>query len=127
VRGNEQGLRTIVQNLATLAAVSISSSNPNAGDLSTALSTRLTSKLSGTPGVQTVADIETDLAGAQVSIKAAKDRHQQQNATLSDYLQQIEGVSNEDVGAQILTLQTRLQASMQVTSMMYKTSLVNFM
>lgn len=127
VRGNEQGLRTIVQNLATLAAVSISPSNPNSGELSTALSTRLTSNLAGTPGVQSVADIETDLAGAQVSIKAAKDRHQQQNATLADYLQQIEGVSNEDVGAQILTLQTRLQASMQVTSMMYQTSLVNYM
>ena len=36
-------------------------------------------------------------------------------------------MSNEDVGAQILTLQTRLQASMQVTSMLYQTSLVNYM
>ena len=127
MRANEQGLRTIVQNLATLAAVSISPSNPNGGDLSTALNTRLTSNLSGSPGVQTVADIQTDLAGAQVSIKAAKDRHQAQTATLSDYLQQLQGVSNEDVGAQILTLQTRLQASMQVTAMMYNTSLVNFL
>jgi flagellin-like hook-associated protein FlgL len=62
-----------------------------------------------------------------VTISAAKTRHQQQNAALSDYLQQIEGVSNEEVGAQILTLQTRLQASMQVTSMLYQTSLVNYM
>lgn len=126
-RANEEGLRTVVQNLATLAAVTISSSNPNAGDLSAALNSRLTTNLTGSAGVQSVADISTDLAGAQVSIAAAKTRHQQQSATMSDYLQTLEGVSNEDVGAQILTLQTRLQASMQVTSMMYQTSLVNYM
>jgi flagellar hook-associated protein 3 FlgL len=41
-------------------------------------------------------------------------------------LQQISGVSNEDVGAQILTLQTRMQASMQTTAMLYQLSLVKF-
>jgi hypothetical protein len=45
---------------------------------------------------------------------------------LSDFLQQIDGVSNEDVGAKLLTLQTRMQASLQVTSMLYQTSLVNY-
>lgn len=127
MRANEQGIRAIVQNLATLAAVTISPTDPNGGDLSTAMNRRLTTNLSGGAGIQSVADIQTDLASAQVSIKAAKERHQQQNATLADYLQQIEGVSNEEVGATILTLQTRLQASMQVTSMMYQISLVNFM
>ncbi len=120
-------LRTIVQNLATLAAVTVSPSDPNAADLSAALNQRLTTNLAGSAGVQSVADIQTDLAGAQVSIKAAQTRHQQQNATMTDFLQSIEGVSNEEVGAQILTLQTRLQASMQVTALMYKTSLVNYM
>lgn len=126
VRGNEQGIRTIVQNLATLAAVTISSIDPNGVDLSSALNQRVTANLNGSAGVQTVADIQADLAGAQVSIKAALTRHQQQNATLGDYLDQIEGVSNEEVGAKILLLQTRLEASMQVTAMMYQTSLVNY-
>ena len=87
---------------------------------------RLTGNL-GAPGVQTISDIETDLASAQVSLSAAKDRHQQTSATLSDFLQQIEGVSNEDVGAQILALQTRMQASMQTTAMLFQTSLVNYL
>lgn len=127
MRANETGLRTIVQNLATLAAVTVSASDPNGADLSAALNQRLTTNLTGSPGVQSVADIETDLAGAQISVKAAQTRHQQQNATMTDFLQSIEGVSNEEVGAQILTLQTRLQASMQVTALMYQTSLVNYM
>jgi flagellin-like hook-associated protein FlgL len=126
MRANEQGLRAIVQNTATLAAVTISASNPNAGDLSLALNQRLTAKMNGTPGSQQLSNIQTDLASAQAAVTAAKTRHQQQSATLGDYLQQITGVSNEEVGAEILTLQTRLQASMQVTSMMYQTSLVNY-
>jgi hypothetical protein len=127
MRANETGFRTIIENLATLAVVTVSSSDPNAADLSAALNQRLTTNLAGSAGVQSVADIQTELAGAQISVKAAQTRHQQQNATMLDFLQAIEGVSNEAVGAQILTLQTRLQASMQVTALMYQTSLVNYM
>jgi flagellin-like hook-associated protein FlgL len=126
VRANEDALRTLVQNVATLAAVTISPTDPNGVGLSSELDQRLTANL-GAPGAQTVTDIESDLASAQTSLKAAKDRHQQANSTLNDFLQQIEGVSNEDVGAQLLTLQTRMQASMQVTSMLSQLSLVNFL
>src|SRR4249920_2712264 len=124
-RANEDAIRTLVQNVATLAAVTISPSDPNGVALSSELDQRLTANL-GQPGVQTIADIETDLASAQTSLQAAKNRHQQATSTLSDFLQQIDGVSNEDVGAQLLTLQTRMQASMQVTSMLTQLSLVNF-
>ena len=128
MRANEDGIRTLVQNIATLAAVTVSPSDPNAADLSAALSQRLTGNLTGAPGVQTISDIETELAGAQASLqRRRKDRHQQTSATLGDLLQQIEGVSNEEVGAQILALQTRLQASMQTTAMLFQTSLVNYL
>jgi flagellin-like hook-associated protein FlgL len=124
-RANEDAIRALVQNTATLAAVTISQSDPNAADLSAALNQRLTNNLS-TPGSQTLTDIEADLAGAQTSLTAAKGRHQQTSATLSDFLQQLEGVSNEDVGARILALQTRMQASMQTTALLFQTSLVNY-
>ena len=38
----------------------------------------------------------------------------------------VEGISNEEVIAKILALQTNLQASYQVTSMLYQTSLVKY-
>jgi flagellar hook-associated protein 3 FlgL len=125
-RANEQGFRALVQNMATLAAVPVPSSSPNARDLSVALNQRLTANLAGAPGDQTVTNIATDLAGAQTSMKAATARHQQSSATLGDFLQSIQGVSNEEVGTQLLALQTRMQASMQTTSMMFQTSLVNY-
>jgi len=125
-RANEDAIRNLVQNVATLAAITISPTTPNGVALSSALDQRLTANLSK-PGVQTIADIETDLASAQTSMTNATTRHQQVTSTLSDFLQQIDGVSNEDVGAQLLTLQTRMQASMQVTSMLFQTSLVNYL
>ncbi|MCK9918907.1 hypothetical protein MXD81_58265 [Microbacteriaceae bacterium K1510] len=127
VRSNEEGIRDIVKNVATLAAVSINSTSPNAADLSAALNNRLTSSLSNSDGGQTVMDIQAELAGAQTSMTAAKGRHQQTAATVGDYLQQVSGVSNEEVAAQILALQTRMQASMQTTAMLFQTSLVNYL
>ena len=126
-RANEVGIRSLLQNIATLAAVTVSSSALNATDLSLALNQRLTANLTGSTGAQSLTDIETEIAGAQVSLNAAKTRHQQTSATLGDYLQQIEGISNEDVASQILALQTRMQASMQTTARMFQISLVNYL
>lgn len=127
VRASEDGIREIVQNVATLAAVSINSTSPYAADLSAALNNRLTSSLSNSDGGQTVMDIQAELAGAQTSMAAAKTRHQQTEATLGDFLQGIAGVSNEEAAAQVLALQTRMQASMQTTAMLFQTSLVNYL
>lgn len=125
-RANEDGLRNLVQNIATLAAVTVSSSDPNAGGLSLALNQRLSTDLNGT-GQQLLTNIAAQLASAQTTIGSAKTRHQQIGATLSDYLQQISGVSSEEVGSKILALQTRMQASMQTTAMLFQTSLVKYL
>ena len=125
-RANEDAIRNLVQNVATLAAVTISPTDPNGVALSSALNQRLTVNL-GAPGQQTITDIETDIANAQTSMQAAKTRHQQATSSLNDFLQQIDGVSNEDVGAKLLTLQTRMQASLQITSLLSQISLVNYM
>lgn len=127
VRASENGIRSIVQNVAILAAVVINPVSPNAAGLSAALNSRLVAGLSNLSGGQSVTDIQAELAGAQVSMNAAKSRHQQTDATLGDFLQQISGVSNEEAAARILTLQTRMQASMQTTAMMFQTSLVNYL
>jgi len=125
-RANETGLRNLVQNVATLAAVTVSPGDPNAGSLSLALNQRLSPALNSS-GQQSLTDIAAQLASAQVSVASAKTRHQQTSGTLDDFLQQISGVSSEEVGSQILALQTRMQASMQTTAMLFQTSLVNYL
>jgi flagellin-like hook-associated protein FlgL len=126
-RANETGLRTLVQNVATLSAVSLSATDPNEANFTAALAQRVGAGLAGAPGQQTATDIQGDLAAVQKTMQSVKSRHQQATATLNDMLQQISGVSNEDVGAQLLTLQTRMQASMQTTAMLYQISLVNYL
>lgn len=125
-RANETAFRNLVQNVATLAAVTISPSDPNGAGLSTALGQRLSTAMSGAPGVQTISDVETELAGAQSSMSSSKSTHQQTSATLTNMLQGITGVSNEQVGAELLTLQNQMAATMQTTALLYQTSLVNY-
>lgn len=126
LRANEQGIRWVVQNLAAVAATTIVPTDPNAAAQSTALNLRLADALVVPAGIQKIQTIAADLAGAHDTVQAAKERHRQTTSTLTDLLQNIEGIPQEQVGAEILALQTNLQASLQVTAMLYKTSLVNF-
>lgn len=127
MRANEQALRQAVQNFAVFAAVSYSPTNPQAQASYDALKERVATGLADTPGQQKIADISADLAGAQTAMQAASDRHQQSQATLTDLLESIRGVSPEEVGSQILALQTNLQATLQTTALLLRTSLVNYL
>jgi flagellar hook-associated protein 3 FlgL len=127
LRANEEGIRFLVQNIAAFAAMTFPTGDPNAAGRSAALNQRIGAALGVPPGIQKIEDIAVELAGAQTSIAAASDRHIQTKSTLADMLDQIEGVPTEQVAAQILSLQTRLQASLQTTSLLYQTSLVNYL
>jgi flagellin-like hook-associated protein FlgL len=127
LRANEQGLRLAVQNIAVFAAASFSASDPNGLQNYQALGGHVATVLDGVQGQQKVADISAQIAAAQTSFKATQTRHQQTSNMLTDLLQNIEGVSQEDVGTQILSLQTSLQASLQTTALLSKLSLVNFL
>lgn len=127
VRANEEGLRAAVQNIAVFAAASFDPNDSNSSEAYSALGTRVGSALDGGPNQQKVSDISAEIASAQQSFAAAKSRHQQTSDMLTDLLQNVEGVSQEDVGAQILALQTSLQASLQTTALLSRLSLVNFL
>ena len=126
-RANETGIRDVVQSAATRAAVTVSSTDPNGTNFVSSLDHRLAGNIDGSGGVQTVTDIEAELAGVQTSMQAVKTNHQQTTNTLGSFLDQIQGVSNEQVGTELLSLQTRMQASMQTTARLFQTSLVNYL
>ena len=126
-RADEPALSNIVANIAVLAATSYSSNNPNAAASYAALTQRVATNLNGQPGTQSLSNIQSDLANAQATINNAQSGNQQSQNTLTDMLQKIQGVSNDQVGAQILAVQTNLQASMEVTSLLSQLSLVNFL
>ncbi|HWV54348.1 flagellar biosynthesis protein FlgL [Pseudorhodoplanes sp.] len=126
-RANEEGIRWQLQQVAALAAISMTSTDPDSSGRGAALSTRLRALLDVPLGTQSIEQIQSELAGAQTSLGAAEKRHQQTKATLGNLLQEIEGVSNEEVAAQILALQTSLQASLQTTAKLFQTSILNYL
>jgi flagellar hook-associated protein 3 FlgL len=126
-RANEEALRWQLQNIAAYVAVSTSPSNPNGAAQIQALSERVAANLAPQPGQQSIADIQADFAGAQTSMKAAADRLAETKTLTQTMLDSIEGVRTDEVTAQILTLQTNLQASYQTTSTLLQTSLLKYL
>ena len=127
MRGNEEALREAIRSVAVFAATSYSATDANAEGSYDALKTRVVGTLIGAPNQQKITDIESDLAGTQSALAAAKDRHQTSNTMLSSFMQEVEGVTQEEVAAQILALQTSLQASLQTTALLLRTSLINYL
>ncbi len=126
-RANEEAIRVALQNIAVFAAVTYSGSDPNEAASYDALKLRTTAGLNGTPGQQQIADIQAELAGAQSAMKAASARHQQSAAVLQGFLEDVEGVTPEEVAAKILALQTSLQATLQTTAMLLNTNILKYL
>ncbi|MGC2592532.1 MAG: flagellar biosynthesis protein FlgL [Xanthobacteraceae bacterium] len=127
MRANEQALTTLVANVAVLAATTYSATDPNAQANYQALSQDVATNLDGPPGTQTVSDIEADLANVQTTVNNAGTLNTQTQTTLQDMLQNIDGVNQNQIGEDILTLQNSLSASMSVTARLAQLSLVNYL
>jgi flavorubredoxin len=127
MRANEQAFSTLVANVGVLAATTYSSTNTNAAASYSALTQRVGSNLAIQQGTQNISDIDADIANAQVTAKNAQTVNQQTQSTLADMLQSIEGVSINQIGAQILSLQNNLQASLSTTARLAQLSLVNYL
>jgi flagellin-like hook-associated protein FlgL len=119
-------LSVTVQSFAVFAAMTFSGADPNAEGQYVALRQRIGGALVGTANEQKISDIQGELAGVQIALKSAKDRHQQTDMTLQNLLQSVEGATPEEVATQILALQTRLQATLQTTAMLLQTNLLNY-
>jgi len=127
MRANEPALQTTIENAALFAATSFSASDPNSAAAYSALTQRIATNIIGPSGSQTVAGIQDDITQAQTAMQAATSNHTQSMTTLQDMLQNIVGANSNNVGSQILELQTQLSASLQVTALLAKTNLVNLL
>jgi hypothetical protein len=125
-RANEQAIRSTIANIAVYAVSTYSASDPNAQDKFAALAQRVGDGLDPQNGQQKIQDIESELAFAQTTMNDAKQRQQQSQNMLQTMLDGIEQAPQEQVSAQILALQTRFQASLQTTAMLYRMSIVNY-
>ena len=120
-------ITSLVANVAVLAATTYSASDPNAQTNYDALSQKVAANLDGQPGTQQISDIESDLVNAQTTMSNATNLNTQTQTTLTDMMQSIDGVNQNQIGEQILTLQNSLSASLSVTARLAQLSLVNYL
>jgi hypothetical protein len=127
MRANEQAIGALVANVAALATTTYAPANANAAVSYSALTQRVGANLSPQQGAQNFTDIVVDIANAKTAAQNADAVNQQTKSTLTDMLQKIEGVSTDQIGAQILAVQTSLQASLSTTARLSQLSLVNYL
>jgi flagellar hook-associated protein 3 FlgL len=126
-RANEEAIRWVVQNVAVFAAVNFTATDPESRDRYYALAGRVGSSMDVPDGMQKIEAIQTEIAGANLAANAAKERLNQRAPVLQNMIDSVENVSDEEISVKLLALNTRMQASLQVTAMLSQLSLVNYL
>jgi hypothetical protein len=126
-QANEDAIRRTLQAVATYAAVTVSPSGVNSPAATNALSQRIATNLTPQLGQQTIQDIQTDFATAQTTMQDVTARQTQTKSALQNLVDQTEGIDQNQVASQLLSLQNSLQASYQATSMLAQLSLTKFL
>lgn len=145
VRANETGYANMVRSLAVMTVAEF---DPKAGTLGdpnattdaqrqknlgvekgrfSALASRVDGVLAFADGTQKPTDIHTEIAVSGNVAKSAADRQTTSKTTLQVMLDGVEGINKEELTAQILTLQTRMNASYTTSSILNSLSLLNYM
>lgn len=126
-RANEEGFRVLVQALAVTAVETFDKKVTTDEDRYRALMERTRATLAFDGDKQSPTDIHAEIAVAGSVTTQAADRHKVNKSAMQEMLDGVEGVKMEDIAAQILTLQTRMQASYQTTAMLSQLTLVNYL
>ncbi len=145
VRANETAYANMVRSLAVMTVAEF---DPKAGTLGdpkattdaqrqynlgvekarySALASRVDGVLAFADGSQKPTDIHTEIAVSGNVAKSAADRQTSSKTTLQVMLDGVEGINKEELTAQILTLQTRMNASYTTSMMLNNLSLLNYM
>ncbi len=145
VRANETAYANMVRSLAVMTVAQF---DPKAGTLGdtnattdaerqknlgvekarySALASRVDGVLAFADGSQKPTDIHTEIAVSGNVAKSASDRQTSSKTSLQVMLDGVEGINKEELTAQILTLQTRMNASYTTSMMLNNLSLLNYM
>ena len=133
IEANESGMLRMVRSLASMAVENFldtdTDTEANSKARYDAMARRQQLQLSESHNSErgSIEILTMEMAVARNALKSATTRHTDYKAQLDNLLSDVETVSKEDVAMEILALQTRLQASYQVTSMVSQLSLSKYM
>lgn len=126
-RANEQGIREIIQSLAVFEAADFSSESEEDHGFYTSMAERSRSALTDTDGrTSAIQRMHMEFATTHVAVQRVDERHTTTQASLATAVDEIEGVDLETVAAQVLQLQTMMEASYRATSILYNLTLADY-
>ncbi len=125
-RANEEAFRWLVQNLAVLAADSYDPNVSTDRERYFATTQRTVTNIAYN-GRQTIDAVYAQIASVQYVTGQADERHTTTKAMAEDLVAGVENADTNEVAVKLLQLQTRLEASYQVTSMLSQLSLTKFL
>lgn len=123
-QANEDAFRVLLSQLAALSATDFSDGSTQRLE---AMMSRVRDNLTPQGGEQSIGQIGMELGVAASTMSEAAERHKATQVMIQNELGEIEDTNTEETVAKLLTLQTRLQASYQTTSLLSQLSLVNFL
>ncbi|MCP8937299.1 flagellin [Alsobacter sp. SYSU M60028] len=122
-QANEPAFAETLAQLAVLATETYPSSDANRVERYG----EMVARAKAPAGAQTLQEIQQDFGIASARVATAKARNRDTQGTLKDALSGIEQPDTNTVVAALLSVQNRLQASYETTSMLSKMSLVNYL
>lgn len=126
-RANEQAFTTTLKQLAVISTVTFTDTDPAAADRYSELKQRAADALGFAGTSQSVDEIVTELTIAQTTIGKASERHSASEVLFQGLIDDAENADIYEVSTQILSLQSRIEASLQVTATLSQLSLTRFL
>ena len=126
-RANESAFKTILKQLAVVVSDSYPESDTDGRARYLEISERVNTALSFNGNVQSVDSITAEFTVIQATLESSRERHVASADILQSLIDEIEVADTYEVSAQLLSLQTRLQATLSVTASLGRISLVNFL
>lgn len=129
LEANESGFLAMMRTFGSMAIETYPDSDPSSKGRFDAMATRQARALSEQHNSErgSIEIVTMELAVAKSTNQNAAARHVDYKSQLDNLLSDVETVSEEDTAMEILALQTRMQASYQVTAMVSKLSLANYL
>jgi flagellar hook-associated protein 3 FlgL len=126
-RANEDALRTTLRELAVFSVQKFDVDDPTSANRYAQIANRTRAALDDTSGSTLPRSIALEIGTASTLMQATKDRHIATRAVYNDILQGTDGITQEEVAAKLLNIQTRLEATYSVTALLRELSLVNYL
>jgi flagellar hook-associated protein 3 FlgL len=126
-RANEEAYTVLMRNLAVLSSDTYDTAVAEDHDRYFATMSRTVDNLSYADGEQSLESIYAQIASVQYIAGQANERHTTTKATAQDVLSDVESSDTNEVAVALLELETRLQVSYQVTSMLAQLNLTNYL